>query len=401
VFIPFFYELKRAGVPVSLTEWITLMEALSRGLGASSLSGFYYLARMVLVKSETHFDNYDLAFQNYFKGIESPEVLVEQALEWVNNGLPTYGMSPEELALLQDLDVQQLRQDLEERSKSQDGERNDDGFRLAGKGGRSRLGHGGFNPKGMRIGGTPGNRSAVKVAADRIYRGYRSDVILGTRKFEAALRILRQLTNNHEGAKDELDLDGTVDATCRNAGRLKIVWDRPRKNNLKIVLVMDSGGSMDPYIDLCSRLFSAFKRSSHLKDLKYYYFHNCIYENIYVKPACIWDNAIKTFDFLHNLDPEYRLVIVGDASMSPGELTMENGAIDWDHRNDETGMVWLERLARHFKHAVWLNPISVTGWDERWNYRAHSINMIRQVFPMFDLTENGLTQAVKRLKVRV
>jgi len=120
-----------------------------------------------------------------------------------------------------------------------------------------------------------------------------------------------------------------------------------------------------------------------------------------VKPACIWDNAIKTFDFLHNLDPEYRLVIVGDASMSPGELTMENGAIDWDHRNDETGMVWLERLARHFKHAVWLNPISVTGWDERWNYRAHSINMIRQVFPMFDLTENGLTQAVKRLKVRV
>jgi len=399
MFVHFFYELKRAGVPVSLTEWLTLMEALSKGLGSSSLSGFYALARMVLVKSEAHFDNYDLAFHNYFKGIESPAALIDQALEWMNNGLPTYGMSPEELALLRDLDVQKLRLELEEGLKTR-AEKQVDSPRMAGKGGRSRFGHGGFNPKGMRIGGTPGNRSAVKVAAERQYRGYRSDVILGTRKFEAALRILRQLTNNHEGLKDELDLEGTVDATCRNAGMLKIVWDRPRKNNLKIVLVMDSGGSMDPYIELCSRLFSAFKRSSHLKDLKYFYFHNCVYENIYVKPACVWANAIKTHDFLHNLDPEYRLIIVGDASMSPGELTMVNGAIDWDNLNDESGLVWLERMVKHFRHAVWLNPIPVAGWDERWNYRAHTINMIRNLFPMFELSESGLAQAVKRLKVR-
>jgi len=400
VFVDFFYELKRAGVPVSLTEWLTLMEALSKGLGFSSLSGFYYLGRMVLVKSEAHFDNYDLAFQNYFKGIESPDRLIEEALGWVNSGLPLSMLSPEEQLLLQDVDVKKLQHDLEERLKTQ-GEEHKGGPRWVGKGGRSRLGHGGFNPKGgVRIGGAPGNRSAVKVAAERLYRGYRSDVILGVRKFEVALRILRQLTNNHEGVKEELDLDGTVDATCRNAGRLKIVWDRPRRNNLKIVLVMDSGGSMDPYIELCSRLFSAFKRSSHLKDLKYYYFHNCIYENIYVKPACVWDNAIKTYDFLHNLDPDYRLIIVGDASMSPGELTMVNGAIDWDNMNNESGLAWLERLARHFKHAVWLNPIPVTGWDERWNYRAHTINMVGKIFPMFDLSENGLQQAVKRLKVR-
>ncbi|SEM59565.1 hypothetical protein SAMN04489760_12517 [Syntrophus gentianae] len=401
MFVSFFYELKRAGVPVSLTEWITLMEALSKGLASSSLSGFYYLARMILVKNEAHFDNYDLAFQNYFKGIESPDVLIEQAMEELSQGLTAEGMTPEELALLQDVDMQKLRQELEERSKSQERERNDEGLRLAGKGGRSKFGQGGFNPKGMRIGGVPGNRSAVKVAADRIYRGYRSDVVLGVRKFESALRILRQLTNNHEGAKDELDLEGTIDATCRNAGRLKIVWDRPRKNNLKIVVVMDSGGSMDPHIALCSRLFSAFQRSSHLKDLKYFYFHNCIYENLYVQPACIWQNAIRTYDFLHNIGPEYRLIVVGDASMSPGELTMENGAIDWDHQNSETGLAWLERMTRHFKHAVWLNPIPVAGWDERWNYRAHSIHMIRQIFPMFELTENGLEQAVKRLKTRL
>jgi len=401
VFVDFFYELKRAGVPVSLTEWLTLMEALSKGLGFSSLSGFYSLGRMVLVKSEAHFDGYDLAFQNYFKGIESPDRLIEEALGFVNGGLPLSTLSPEEQMLLQDVDVKKLQHELEERLKTQ-GEEHKGGPRWVGKGGRSRLGNGVFFPKGgVRIGGASGNRSAVKVAAERLYRGYRSDVILGVRKFEVALRILRQLTNNHEGAKEELDLDGTVDATCRNAGRLKIVWDRPRRNNLKILLVMDSGGSMDSYIELCSRLFSAFKRSSHLKDLKYYYFHNCIYENIYVKPACVWDNAIKTYDFLHNLDPDYRLIIVGDASMSPSELTMVNGAIDWDNMNNESGLAWLERLARHFKHAVWLNPIPVTGWDERWNYRAHTINMVGKIFPMFDLSENGLQQAVKRLKTRV
>jgi len=400
VFIDFFYELKRAGVPVSLTEWLTLMEALSRGLASSSLSGFYLLGRTVLVKSEAHFDSYDLAFQNYFQGVQSPERLLEQALEEFSGGLLPQGMSPGELAELQGLEVHTLRLEGEEKSKNPGGPR-PGGARWMGRDGRSRLGSGGFNAKGgVRIGGAPGNRSAVKVAAERKYRGYRSDVVLGTRKFETALRILRQLTNHHEGPRDELDLEGTVDATCRNAGRLKLVWDRPRKNNLKIVVVMDSGGSMDSYIELCSRLFSSLKRSAHLKDLKFYYFHNCVYENLYVKPACIWENAIRTADFLHNLDPEYRLIVVGDASMSPGELTMENGAIDWDHRNDESGMVWLARLFRHFRHAVWLNPIPVSGWDERWNYRAHSINMIREIFPMFELTEQGLVQAVKKLKDR-
>ncbi|MDF9406891.1 VWA domain-containing protein [Pelotomaculum isophthalicicum JI] len=401
MFVNFLYELKRAGVPVSLTEWMTLMEALSKGLAFSSLSGFYHLARSVLVKSEFHFDSFDLAFQNYFKGVETPVNVIEQALNWLSKEQPPLMTSPEERELFQDWDVKKLRHELEEKLKTQDGERQG-GSKMAGTGGASRFGHSGFNPKGgIRIGGASGGSSAVKVAGERRYRGYRSDVIIGVRKFEAALRILRQLTSRHEGLKSELDLNGTVGATCRNAGKLKLVWDRPRKNNIKIVLIMDSGGSMDPYIELCSRLFSAVKRSTHLKDLKCYYFHNCIYDNIYVKPACVWSNAVKTYDILHNLDPDYRLIIVGDASMAPGELTMVNGAIDWDSMNNESGAVWLERLARHFKHAVWLNPIPAQGWDERMNYRAHTISMIRELFPMYELSLSGLQQAVKRLKVRV
>jgi uncharacterized protein with von Willebrand factor type A (vWA) domain len=261
------------------------------------------------------------------------------------------------------------------------------------------FGRGGVNPKGVRVGGAPGNFSAVQVAARRHYRGYRSDIILGVRKFEAALRVLRQLTNNHDSVKDELDLNGTIDSTCRNAGRLELVWDRPRKNNLKIVLAMDSGGSMDMYTNLCSQLFSAFKNSGHLKELKIYYFHNCIYDYIYEKPNCIAENAIATYDFLHNIDSSYRLIIIGDASMSESELTMVDGAIDLDNMNKEPGLVWLERLARHFRHAVWLNPIPARGWNEQMDYRALTITMIRKLFPMFELSISGLEQAVKRLKV--
>ncbi|OPY57952.1 MAG: VWA domain containing CoxE-like protein [Pelotomaculum sp. PtaU1.Bin035] len=400
MFVNFFYELKRVGVPVSLTEWMTLMEALGMGLAFSSLSGFYYLARSVLVKSETHFDSYDLAFQNYFKGIETPVDVVEQALEWLKNELPPLMISPEDRKQFQDWDLEKLRRELEERLKTQDGEHHG-GSKWIGTGGRSPFGHGGYNPAGVRIGGKSTNRSAVKVAAERRYRGYRSDETLGVRQFEVALRKLRQLTSRNEGLKDELDLDGTIDATCRNAGTLELVWDRSRKNTMKVALMMDCGGSMDPYTDLCSQLFSAVNRSTHFKDLKFYFFHNCVYENIYENPACTSRYAVKTYDLLRNLDPEYRLIIVGDASMAPSELTMVGGAIDWDNMNNEPGLVWLERLANHFKHVVWLNPVPPQWWDVHLNFGAYTITMVRMLFPMFELTLDGLEQAVKRLKARI
>lgn len=399
MFVNFFYELKRAGVPVSLTEWMTLMEALSKGLAFSSLSGFYYLARAVLVKSEAYFDSYDIAFQNYFKGIETPVNVLEQALEWLKDALPPYMVSPEDRKLFQEWDLDKLRRELDERLKTQDGQHHG-GSKWIGTGGRSPFGYGGYHPAGVRIGGESLNHSAVKVAAERRFRGYRGDETLGVRQFEVALRKLRQLTSRTEGEKDVLDLDGTIDATCRNAGRLELVWDRSRKNTMKVVVVMDSGGSMDEHIDLCSQLFSAVNRSTHFKDLKFYYFHNCIYENIYVNPACISRYAVNTYDFMRELDPEYRLIIVGDASMAPSELTMIGGALDWDNMDNEPGLLWLERLIKHFPHAVWLNPIPVQWWDPRLYYGAYTISLVRKLFPMFELTLDGLEQAIKQLKAR-
>ena len=239
------------------------------------------------------------------------------------------------------------------------------------------------------------------MAGERLYRGYRSDAIIGVRRFESALRVLRQLTNRNEELKDEFDLEATVKATSRNGGMLKIVFDRPRKNKLKVLLVMDSGGSMDSYISICSQLFTAVKRSTHFKELKYFYFHNCIYEDIYTKPACIEANAMKTVDFLREHDSEYLLIIVGDASMAPPELTEYGGAIDYDVNDNEPGLIWLERVIKHFDHAVWLNPISSKAWDATANYRAQTIGMIRSIVPMYELSLDGLNQAVKKLKVRV
>lgn len=398
MFINFLYELKKTGVPVSLVEWMTLMEALNKGLAYSSLSEFYHLARTILVKSETQFDNYDLAFQNYFNGIESSDNRVDDFLEWLRDGLPLQiPVGEPELA---DIDKENTQREFAE-NENESEPKNKEITNAVSKDSGMYFGRNGFNPKGSRIGGIPGNFSAIQVAARRDYKGYRSDVILGVRKYEAALRVLRELTNQHEGRQDELDIDATIDNTCRNAGRLELVWARPRKNNLKIALIMDSGGSMDMHINLCSQLFSAFKRSSHLKELKIYYFHNCIYDNLYTKPACIEENAIATYDILRNLSDDYRLIFIGDASMAESELVMVNGAIDWDNRNREPGLVWLERLSRRFKHAVWLNPIPAKGWDEKFNYRARSISMIRKLIPMFELSVSGLEKAVKRLKVSI
>ena len=400
MFINFLFELKRSGVPVSLTEWMTLMEALNKGLAASSLTSFYYLARAILVKSEAYFDNYDQAFHNYFQEIETSEDLVKHAVLWMEYQQLMQSITPEKGEALHDEDLKKIRKNLFE-FKLEKEKRNEYGVAIAkGGAGGGKSGQGGYNPRGgMRVGGTPSGGSAVKVAGGRLYRGYRGDVILGVRKFEAALRVLRHLSRE-EGLKDELNLDDTIDATSRNAGRLEIVWDRPRKNRLKILLAMDSGGSMDSYISLCSQLFTAVKRTTHFKDLQYYYFHNCIYESVYVKPACIENNAMKTSDFLQKYGPDYRLIIVGDASMAPPELTMAGGAIDWDHNDNEPGLIWLDRLAKHFRHVVWINPIPAKAWDARYNYRAESISMIRTLIPMFELTLDGLNEAVKKLKSR-
>lgn len=397
MFINFFYQLKAYGVPVSITEWMILMEALGRGMARSSLLGFYYLARAVLVKSETHYDRYDLAFYSYFRGIETPLELTEKVLQWLENALPPKKISPDERRLYEQWDLEDLRRALEQRLREQQ-EEHHGGDRWIGTGGSSPFGHSGYHPAGVRIGGESLNRSAVQVAAQRDFRGYRADATIGIRQFELALRRLRQLSSKVEGPRDELDLDETIRETGDKGGLLHLIWRRNRKNMVKVALLMDSGGSMEPYARLCSRLFTAMNRSSHFKDMRFFYFHNCIYQHIYEEPSCFMKSAIRTEDFLRMLESDYKVILLGDASMAPSELTMPGGAIDYSYNNDEAGITWLRRIAEHFTHSVWLNPIPDSFWARTTG--NYTINVIGEIFPMFELTVEGLEEAIKKLKVR-
>lgn len=397
MFIDFFYLLRSYGVPVSITEWMTLTESLSRGMAQSSLTGFYYLARAVLVKSETHFDRYDMAFAHYFNDIETPVELTEKVLQWLENALPPRQISPGERQQFQNWDLDELRRQLEQRLEEQT-EEHHGGDTWVGTGGTSRFGHSGYHPAGIRIDGEGINQSAVQVAAQRNFQGFRTDRTIGVRQFEIALRKLRQLSSKYEGPREELDMDETIKKTGEKAGLLHLVWTRGRKNLVKVALVMDSGGSMLPYMNICSQLFTAMNRSSHFKDLRFLYFHNCVYQHIYTDPSCRMDSAIKTVDFLRMLEPDYKVIFLGDASMAPSELTMVDGSIDWSYSNDEPGITWLKRIAGHFDHAVWLNPIPAKFWDRTTG--SYTISMIRQVFPMYELSVEGLEEAIKKLKAR-
>lgn len=401
MFADFFYLLRAHGVPVSLTEWMTLMEALARGMAFSSLSGFYFLARACLVKSEAHYDQYDQAFQQYFHGIETPDHIAEEVLRWLQNPLPPLKLSPEEMQRLREqmgeVNLEELQRQFLERLREQK-EEHHGGHKWIGTGGTSPFGHSGFHPGGIRVGGESLNRSAVKVAAERRYKDYRHDATLGVRQFEVALRRLRQFTMRDDGPADELDLDATIEETGKNAGNLKLVWRRSRKNSIRVALCLDVGGSMYPYMNLVSQLFTAVHRASHFKSLHLYYFHNCIYDHLYLDATCHPRHAVETREVLRTLDRETKLILVGDASMAPSELLMKDGIIWWGMTNDEPGIVWLRRLADHFRHAVWLNPIPAAQWKTA--YGAETLHLIAEVFPMFELTVDGLGEAVKKLLVR-
>ena len=401
MFTSFYYTLREEGLPVTIIEWMTLMEALHMGLADSSLSQFYYLARSVLVKSETHFDQYDIAFGRCFKGIEAPEKLLDMVSQWLAEPLPPLLFTEEERnELINKLgmpDWEKLRAALEERLKNQDGAHHG-GSHWIGTGGTSPFGHSGYHPGGIRIGGESYGRSAVKVAAERNYIDYRSDETIGIRQFEMALRKLRQFSTRLEGPKDELDLESTIDETCRNAGTLKLVWTRPRKNTVKLIVLMDIGGSMHSHARTCSQLFSAVHKATHFKDIRFYSFHNCIYDFVYDDASGYMRRTIKTTDIMNMFDSDYKVIIVGDAAMAPSELLMQDGIIYWDKSNDEPGLTWLQRLARKFPYSVWLNPIQERHWENA--YGAYTIKIVREVFPMFELTLEGLDRAVKKLMVR-
>jgi hypothetical protein len=388
IFVNFLYRLRKFDVPVGAQEAIALAEALKIGLHENSLDGFYYTARALLVHREGHLDAFDQAFLAEFKGVEGEHVrLKEELLEWLKDAkLKLDELSPEERALAESLDIEQLKKLFEQRLNEQK-ERHDRGNRWVGTAGTSPFGREGQKRDGVRAGGAGGNRSAVQVADARQYRPYRSDVTLDLRQMEMALRRLRAFIR--EGAEEELDLDRTIDETARNAGEIEVVTRPPSRPNTRVILLMDVGGSMDPYAQLMSKLFSATKRATHFKELRTYYFHNCVYGRVYKTER--FDEPIWVQDLLHECGRNYKLILVGDALMAPYELLRQGGAISINDRNTLPGIGWLMMMQQHFPQSIWLNPEPQTYWD------GTTIDHVRKVFEMFPLTLEGLTQGMAHL----
>jgi hypothetical protein len=386
MFLDFFYNLRGRGLKVTTHNWLALMEALGQGLHEESLSGFYQVARCILITNEAHYDEFDRAFAETFRGVKDVRAEILDDLEqWLQDPKRLEFLDPELLKALKELDIDELRRQFFERLKEQK-ERHDGGNRWIGTGGTSPFGSGGKHPSGVRVGGG-GGRSALAVADARRFRELRRDLVLDTRQIAAALRRLRKLSRD-EG-EPELDIDATIGATARNCGDLEIVMQPPRKNSVRLLLLLDVGGSMDPHAELVSRLFSAAHQAGNFRELRSYYFHNCVYGSVYEDAQ--FTKRVATEELLTTLDQKWFLVLVGDAYMHPGELMMSGG--DWwmDGRGP-TGMTWLARLADRFPRSAWINPEPEKLWA------TGTIAEIAQVFPMFSLTLDGLGKMVRHLR---
>ncbi len=396
MFSKFFYTLKDKGLEVSLSEWLTLQEALDQGLCHSSLTEFYYLARMILVKSETEFDKFDMAFDEVFKGIQSENEIGKNMMRWLDK--PEMQEVFEEMRheMNQEvitLDKEDVENKFKERLRDQSEEHNG-GSHWIGTMGKTSFGNMGGNMGGIRVGGTTGYQSAFQVVGARKYRDFRNDKVLDNRQFQMALRKLRQFSSKLDIPETELDINGTVDATCNNGGCLQIVMEKPRKNAVKLLLLMDSGGTMIPYTTLLNELFHSVHKSNHYKDVKTYFFHNCIYANLYNTPECENGDWIETEWMFRNLDSDYKVIIVGDAAMAPEELYSTTGNYRGPN-GGRCGMDWLLLMKRHYKKVVWLNPKMAPGhapWRE-------AETAIKGLFPMYKLTVDGLNQAMMKLMV--
>ncbi len=393
MFIHFFYKLKEVGIPVSPTSFLVFHKAMSRGL-VNSLEDYYFAARTILVKGEKYFDLYDQVFSYIFEGIDIPESSEEEfdllAMgmldEWLKNpkGLAdSLGMDESEL---QKLSPEELLEYFKKRLKDQDG-RHDGGSKWIGTGGTSPVGHSGFHPGGMRVGGVSGGKAAVKVANERRYRNYSVDAPLTRGSIGEALKRLRNLVP--QGTKDMINVDASIYQTIRNGGEIELIFDRAEVDRLKIILAIDNGGwSMEPYVDIVQTLFSY--SIAQFKDVKTYFFHNTIYDLLWKDPSRY--KSPVTVESFTRLDPDTRLIIVGDASMAPYELMSTDGSIYAFERSGQPSIERLKLLEKTFPHAVWLNPVQKRSWDY-----TRTITVIRNIFPMFELSLDGLEQAVKQL----
>ena len=397
MFLDFFYLLRARGLDISLNEWLSLIEALDKGLCDSSFMSFYYLCRCILIKSESDYDKLDVIFAEYFQGITSEEDLPSEFWEWLNNDVKVRDANDKTMLDTFLLELDELLQRFKERIEEQTA-RHDGGNYWIGTGGTSTMGHSGYHERGIRTGGESRHKSAVQIAGERNFMDFRQDNVLDFRNFQMAFRKLRQFSARVEGAKTELDIDETIDETCNNAGHLKLVFDKPRKNTVKLLILFDSDGSMLPYTELCNRLFQSVSKSNHFKDIKVYYFHNCIYDHLYTTPRCRRGDWIDTSWALGTLDSEYKVIFVGDAAMAPSELMRPGGNSSIGLYNEEPGIEWLFKFKKRYKKAIWLNPIKEKNWE--YTYGHQTLFKIQELFPMFELTLDGLEKGIKKLLVK-
>ena len=456
MFVDFFYYLKDR-LPVSVTEYMTLIDALDKGL-IHNMVEFYYISKSLLCKNEHQFDVYDIAFANYFKNaiitfpsdikqavwdwldkeitlneliqglqilfqeygeyiniedlekflekllkkagididdkliIANPDKIKEEVWKWLEKNLDLSNANADFQEIISQMfDLEAMQQQFEELMQRQTEEHNG-GHHWIGTQGQSPFGHAGQNPMGMRIGGGAGMRMAVQIAEKRIFKDYRKDIVLDTRQIKVALKRLKKL--EEIGKRDELDLDKTIDKTAKNCGDIDLVFDKRRKNDVKLVLLMDVGGSMTPYAHLVNLLFSAANNMSHWKDFKYYYFHNCIYESLYHNAQRNPEESTDFNEFLKKYDNSYKVVIVGDAAMASWELTERYGSIYYYHRNEMPGIYYIKELANHFKNnVIWLNPEII-----RLEWVPWTRKIISSIIPMFHLTIEGIEDAMDFLR---
>jgi len=395
MFIDFFYKLREVAVPVSPTSFLTLQKAINSGF-VRSLDDFYIVARTVLVKNEKYLDLYDQVFAHVFQGTDLPEIdesafdfLADTLLqEWLQNPKAIADSLGVDEKKLKEMSPEELIDYFKERLKDQQG-RHDGGSKWIGTGGTSPVGHSGHHPGGMRVGGQSGKKSAVQVAAERRYSDYSTKGLLTQGSIGEALKRLRNLVP--KGARDRINIDASIYQTMKNGGEIELVFDRAIVDRLKIILVRDNGGwSMEPYVNIVQTLFAYSK--SQFKDLKTYFFHNTIYDYLWEDPAR-YKNPVK-IDELVRLDPDSRLIIVGDASMAPYELMAADGSIYAMERSGRPSIESLQFLSGTFNHNIWLNPIS----SQNWQY-TRTISVIKNIFPMFELSLYGLEKGVGRLMI--
>ena len=421
MFIPFFYLLRARGLKPSIIQWMTLMEALDQNFADSSLTGFYHLCRCILLCSEADFDKFDEVFIEFFNSVNdrgkmpdevSTSLIPEEMLDWLGAPedpafLELY-YSEEHMAILEGLMevIERMLRKLEEQIKNgnliggcevctgcglcsrmfmKDGKLPEEADMMQGEGQGSAPGG-----KGWKRG-----RNAIAMAHDRIFRDFRDDTVLDIRQYQMAFRKLRQFSSINDSNIVELDIDQTIKRTSEKAGLLQIVFKKPRKNIIKLIVLIDSDGSMSQFADISNKLFQAVSKANHYKDLKFYYYHNCVYDHLYNDPTCVNGKWIDTEHVLRNHDTEYRVIYVGDASMADSELFRMGGNVLFERSNALPGIEWLKRMKRKYRRSVWLNPIAKEEWERL--YGGATIQAVKEVFPMYELTVKGLGNAIKRL----